>query len=261
MRDNKYLAWASFALFALSAIITFLFFFLAALGIDFIENPGAIVLLVGAFSLVAAITGFLSFKLPQAKAGAVGGLVLFLMVLLITPVGRSTTVLPPQTDAVVQEQTSRTGIAEIDAVIETVLSGARQEQLELLQFSSLPCTQAEGLGGPPKCAGGEEEGTVVEVFPILGSEGHHMRRGEIDSWEGLPASDVFAVYRVSDQVYSDASYPAGEYGIVFILEEGEPAVNAHVRDGRIIRLDYLFVDPSEIDLEQLASEIILAPQR
>jgi hypothetical protein len=169
--------------------------------------------------------------------------------------------MPPQPEVSVQEQTGYTGIAEIDTVIDTVLAGNLQEELQLLQFSSLACTHREGLGGPPKCKQGEAEGTVIEAFPFLGSEGHHMRRSEAGAWTGIQASDIYAVYRVSDQVYSDEDYPAGEYAIVFLVENGGEPVIAHVRDGKIVRLDYFFGSPAEIDLDQVASEIILAPQQ
>ena len=258
MKDNKYLAWTSFVLFVLSLGIILLFvLFSYALG----ENPGVVVLAIGAFSLLAMIMGFLAFKVPQAKVGGIGGLVLLLLVLFITPLGQESTVMPPQPETSVQEQASLTGLPEIDAIIDTVLAGNPQEELQLIQFSTLACTHAEGLGGPPKCREGEEEGTKIEAFPLLESEGHHARRSEMNDWAGIRASAVYAVYRVSDQVYSDADYPAGEYAIVFLIENEDYLVTAHVADEKIVRLDTNFVSPFEINLERVASEIILAPQQ
>lgn len=261
MRDNKYLAWTSFVLFVLSVgiILVFVFFSPALIGTN--ENPGIVISVIGAFSLLAMIMGFLSFKAPQAKVGGIGGLVLLLLVLFIIPVGREATVIPPQPKVSVQEQTGSTGIAEIDTIIDTVLAGDPQEELRLLQFSSLACTHTDGLGGPPKCREGEAEGTIVEAFPFLGPEGHHARRNDMNDWAGIRASDLYAVYRVSEQVYSDNAYPAGEYAIVFLVENEDYFVTAQVSDGKIVRLDTTFGDPSEIDLERVASEIILAPQK
>ena len=88
-----------------------------------------------------------------------------------------------------------------------------------------------------------------------------MRRSEVNDWRGIQASDVYAVYRVSEQVYSDEAYPAGEYAIVFLVENEEYFITAQVRDGKIVRLDTNFGGPAEIDLAQVASEVILAPQR
>jgi hypothetical protein len=261
MKGNKYLAWTSFVLFILSVGIILVFLLFASALSNVNENPGLLVLIVAAFSSMAMVMGFLSFKAPQAKAGGIGGLVLLLLILFVIPVRRETTVVPPQPETIVQEQTGYTGIAEIDTIIDTVLAGNLQEELQLLQFSSLACTHVEGLGGPPKCREGEAEGAEVEAFPFLGSEGHHMRRSEAGAWTGIQASDIYAVYRVSEQVYSDEAYPAGEYAIVFLVGNEDYSVTAQVRDGKIVRLDTTFGDPSEINLERVASEVILAPQK
>lgn len=256
MRANKYLAWSSLCLFVLNVGILLIFILFSSLLSDLIENPGIVILVIGAFSLAGMIMGLLAFKAPQAKVGGVGGLVLLLLVLFIIPVGRETTVIPPQ-----PVQAGHTGIAEIDAIIETMLSGNPQAEIQFLQFSLLPCTHADGLGGPPKCEPGEEEGTPIEAFPFLGPEGGHMRRGEMEDWAGIQVSSVYAVYRVSERVYSDDAYPAGEYAIVFTTANNEFFITAQVRAGKIVRLDFNFGNPSEIDLEQVASEVILAPQK
>lgn len=261
MTNNKYLAWTSFVLFVLSVGTIILFLLLATVFSDLIENPETIILVIGAFSLLGTIMGFLSFKAPQAKVGGIGGLVILLLVLFVVPAGRETSVTPPQPVISFQEQPGHTGIADLDLIIDTVLAGDPEDELQLLQFISLACTQVEGLGGPPQCREGEGEGTVVEVFPFLGPEGHHMRRSEIDDWGGILASDVYAVYRVSPQVYSDEAYPAGEYAIVFLTENEQFFITTQVTNGEIVRIDNNFGDPADIDLEQIASEIILAPQQ
>ena len=62
----------------------------------------------------------------------------------------------------------RTGDATIDAVIEAVEQRDVPALLELTEMQSVACVASmEGLGGPPLCREGEEEGTVVEVFPAL----------------------------------------------------------------------------------------------
>ncbi len=173
--------------------------------------------------------------------------------------GSSWTPSKPDTNS--WEQSDHTGFAEIDLIIDTVLAGTPKDELRLLRFSTLACTHADGLGGPPKCGDNEEEGTKVEVFPFLGPEGHHIRRSEMDEWTGIQASGVYAVYRVSHEVYSDEAYPAGEYAIVFIDRDEPSFITAQVTAGKIVRLDYTYNDPSTIDLTQVASEIILAPQK
>jgi len=260
MTDNKYLAWTSFALFVLSVGMILLFLLLTTVFSDLMENPGIIILVVGTLSLLGAIMGFLSFKAPQAKVGGIGGLVILLLVLFVVPVGRETSVSAPQPEVSFQGQPERTGNAELDLIIDTVLAGNPEDERQLLQFLTIGCTRADGLGGPPKCKDNEEEETQVEVFPFLGPEGHHMRRSEIDDWEGVQASDVYAVYRVSPQVYSEDAYPSGEYAIVFFTGNKQSFLTVQVTGGKIVRIDNNFGDPTTIDLDQVASEIILAPQ-
>jgi len=259
MTNNKFLAWMSFALFILSAGIILIFVLFASVFSDLVENPSIIVLVIGVFSLLGTIMGFLSFKAAQAKVGGIGGLVILLLVLFVIPVGRESTYSLPQPEVSVQEQTNRTGIAEIDHVIDTVLARDLNAQIQLLQFSILPCTYREGLGGPPKCLDGEVEGTEIEVFPFLGPEGHHMHKEEMADWSGIQASDVYAVYRNSKQVYSDEAYPAGEYAIIFTTDSENFYLTLQVTGGKIVRIDNNFGVPADIDLNRVASEIILAP--
>ena len=259
MAENKYLAWTAFALFLLSVGSILILVIASLIVSDYNENPRVFVFAIGAFSFVSAILGFLSFKIPQAKVGALGGLAILFLILLIIPIGKESSATINQPEITVQAQNKHTGIADIDNVIDTILAGNPKDVSQLLQFIKLACTHAEGLGGPPKCNDGETEGTIVNVFPFLGPEGHHMRYTNLDYWTGIPATGVFAGYRVSSQAYSDEFYPAGEYAIVFLTEQEELLVTVQVTNGNIVRVDNKFGDPPEINLERDASEIILAP--
>lgn len=141
----------------------------------------------------------------------------------------------------------RTGVAELDEIITIALGGNVAELRPLLEFTQTRCTFAEGLGGPPKCLDGEQEGTPVEVLPFLGPEGHFIRKADIGSWHGLDVSGVFAVYRVSNKAYTEENYPAGQYAIVFLGgPENKSSITLQVRRGRIIRIDYGANYPPEI---------------
>lgn len=150
----------------------------------------------------------------------------------------------PTADSTPQEST---GLPELDNVIEVVLGGDMDEIRALVYFTQAKCTNADGLGGPPKCLANEAEGTPVEVLPFLGPEGGFIRKADIDSWNGLHASELFAVYEVSDAVYSDESYPKGEFALVFI-EDGEmqSSFTLQVTDGKIVRIDHSFEFPPQI---------------
>ena len=70
---------------------------------------------------------------------------------------------------------SSTGVLELDKIVDAALRGDKDELKSLMKFNQVKCTLAEGLGGPPKCLAGEQDGTVVKVFPILDSEGYFLR--------------------------------------------------------------------------------------
>jgi len=88
-----------------------------------------------------------------------------------TPVAPERAGYPPET---------RTGIQIVDVVIEAVLADDLEAERELIHYTTTGCTTVSGLGGPPKCRADEGEGTPVEVFPVLGVEGRHVRREDID---------------------------------------------------------------------------------
>ena len=58
--------------------------------------------------------------------------------------------------------------AELDPVISAVLSNDLEARRALIHFTTAGCTNAQGLGGPPKCEPGQTEGTPVQYLPILG---------------------------------------------------------------------------------------------
>ena len=153
-----------------------------------------------------------------------------------------------------------TGIPALDHIVQIVLTGSVDEQRSLVEFSEMGCTFAEGLGGPPKCNASEAEGTLVEVLPILGPEGHMIRKADINTWEGLNVSGLFAAYEVSDKAYSDENYPAGDYALVF-LDAGSPetTITLQIKKGQIVRIDYRFGNPPTINQDEVAKYLVMPP--
>jgi hypothetical protein len=158
--------------------------------------------------------------------------------------------------------TTRTGIEEVDKVVEAVESGDIQMLRSLIQFTNTKCTTADGLGGPPKCRAGEVEGPPVEVLPILGPEGHFFHKEDIKDWTGVKAEGLYAVYEVSSEVVSDPYYPNGKYAVMFFDKENQSVVTLRVDNGRIVRVDYILdISPDSVDgwIQREASNVILAP--
>lgn len=174
--------------------------------------------------------------------------------------------IPLSTDSVVGTDeagfyslSTRTGIAEVDAVLAAVESGDPQQLRALFRFTTVACTKADGLGGPPKCQENEAEGTFVDVFPFLGPEGHFIREAELSNFPGVNVISVYAVYQVSNSAYSEDAYPAGEYAVVFNGHENQPNVIVQIRNG-IVRMDYIFPTTSLDEIIQRDSiKLILAP--
>ncbi len=158
---------------------------------------------------------------------------------------------------------TRTGIAEIDRVLDAVENDNPQALVDLFSYTKAECKTVNALGGPPPCREGESEGTMVEVLPFLGSEGFYLWKDEIGSWPGLDVNGLYAAYQVSDSAYSDEYYPKGEYGVILIgTKAKEENVVLQVKDAGIVRIDYIFdLSPDMLTgiLERSAAELILSP--
>lgn len=136
-----------------------------------------------------------------------------------------------------------TGVDELDRIIQIGLDSNIEALRSLIRYLQVKCTFDDGLGGFPKCKEGESEGQIVEVLPVLAGEGHFIRRDDIDSWVGIDGTDLYAVYSVSDSVFSDPIYPSGEYAIAFINEARFMISTLHIVEGQIVRADYAMGNP------------------
>jgi hypothetical protein len=131
----------------------------------------------------------------------------------------------------------------------------------LIQFTNTKCTTADGLGGPPKCRAGEVEGTPVEVLPVFGSEGHFYHKEDIETWSGVNADGLYAVYEVSPDVVSDPDYPSGKYAVMFVDRKNQAIASLRIDNGKIVRFDYILDITNSANgwIEREASNVILAP--
>jgi hypothetical protein len=177
-----------------------------------------------------------------------------LLALAVTTIVASCTTAPSPTPSA-----PYTGIPYVDSVIAAGLSGNPKALNTLIFLSTFPCTTREGLGGPPKCLRGEADGTLVKALPVLGSEGGHVRIDEINSWEGVGAARLYAVYRTGSHTYSDEFYPAGEFAVVFIPAGSTGALTLQVTGNGIVRFDHGFGPTVEELYREHASDFMLGP--
>jgi hypothetical protein len=153
---------------------------------------------------------------------------------------------------------ARTGIGDIDRIIAAILAGDLAAKEALVSYTTTPCTTALGMGGPPKCQAGESDGTLVEVFPVLGQEGEYARRDGIARILDLTVKGLYAVYRVPADAYREEYWPAGDYGIVFVGDREGLTIVAHAAGGAIVRLDLALWAPA-IVVARDAGELLLPP--
>ena len=134
----------------------------------------------------------------------------------------------------------RTGIEEIDHVIDVMMNTNIDARLALVQFTTTACTTKGGLGGPPKCEPGEADGTIVDAFPVSNGEGHFARSDKVQGVFDFTVRGLFAVYVVPEDAYRTDYWPAGEYGIAFTSEDGgsPQVITLLVEDGLIVRLEF-----------------------
>ena len=109
--------------------------------------------------------------------------------------------------------------------LDAVQRGDAQLLRTLAKVMAVACTHADGAGGRPKCAEGDAEGTVYEVFPFLGCQGGWVPVSELTAlFEGLPrlTGELHAVVRLERGSRGDP-HSRGDTLIVF-----EPADSRRV---------------------------------
>ena len=90
---------------------------------------------------------------------------------------------------------------EVNRVATAVLSNDLEARRELVHYTTAGCTNALGLGGPPKCDPGQAEGTPVDYLPILGpGEGAPILPEAVNEVLGFPAETFYAAYRRASTV-------------------------------------------------------------
>lgn len=149
-----------------------------------------------------------------------------------------------------------TNVPEVDEAIAIILSNNLADKRTIVEYTTVGCTNADGLGGPPKCEAGVAEGTAITYFPVLGpGEGHPVLPGNIDQTLDFTVTELAAVYRPSPETYRSPDYPIGEYSLVFARTGDETPVTVQLTNGRMIRLDF---SPYPLDflLQNINGEIL-----
>jgi hypothetical protein len=147
--------------------------------------------------------------------------------------------------------TSRYGVDFVDKVLDSLLNDKGGSITSLVSYIKAPCTTKEGLGGPPKCAAGEADGTQLDVLPVLGMEGGFIRKSDT-VLNDLPGQvELLGIFAVKTDFKPEQYYPAGNYGIVLRVKSTAQMVVLRVTSAGIVRKDLAaaFPDNSSPDLD------------
>jgi hypothetical protein len=157
--------------------------------------------------------------------------------------------------------TLRTGITGLDPVLEAIASRDPQAIAEHLALLETACTTADGLGGPPKCADGMADGTIVSVFPILEAEGTFATVDNLlQVADSLQIAGLFGVYQVTGGASPEEAYwPSGDYGVVLAGSGVVPAYTLLVAQGNIVRLIYHLGSSPEEAFDAGRGAILIPP--
>ena len=159
-----------------------------------------------------------------------------------------------------------TGIAELDAVIEALAARDREQLRSLVRLNAVPCTTEFGLGGPPKCEAGEQEGDIVEVFYSATCEGGYQR--DLDRIaDGLARWSVYGAYRVgagfgyTSESFAELGFPTQYVVVVYGAADPERlGTELLIADGRIVGSVFSCALPvRDLVAQRTYEEVLLEP--
>jgi hypothetical protein len=146
---------------------------------------------------------------------------------------------------------------EVNATITALLDKDIETLMDALMLNSQPCTTQDGLGGPPKCPQGINDGTVLSFFPVLGpGEGSQLTPDEVSRVFDYEQPDLFAVMLVKPPEYSDPSFPPGTYAVILDTEPMGFARTFRLnQQGEIVRVDYT-AWPAEQEVQNIEGNLL-----
>ncbi len=156
-------------------------------------------------------------------------------------------------------------LEDIKAIALAMLGGSVTNVLEHIQLMTVPCTTGDALGGPPKCAEGEADGTEIIAFPSGGSEGSWVRQEKLEAYLAfnLTLKGLYAVYQVTPSPNPEPYWPEGEYALLFEREMNDfpIPITVLIQDGKVIRLNFGQGNYPEDILQSLpVADILVSPQ-
>ncbi len=138
-----------------------------------------------------------------------------------------------------RDSTGRTGVPEVDAVVQAVLSGDQEALRGFVRYAPVACSTKSEIGVEP-CRPGEPDGTVVDALRAAQCEGHYIRPDGIDQALGYLLAGKPKLHGVYQG--SPSTWLPGDYTAVFSVEGPEPGqvlgMALLIDDGEIVSIDF-----------------------
>lgn len=104
-------------------------------------------------------------------------------------------------------ESTPTGITQVDNLINIIATRDSDQFANAILYTRIPCSNGAGLGGPPACAAGQPEGTVVAVLPIVEAHLYFVDAEHLNPASMLDLGPLAAVYEAPDVVTSVYAFP------------------------------------------------------
>ena len=153
-------------------------------------------------------------------------------------------------------------LEELKPVLESILFGTIEDRRALVSYTTIGCTNMDGLGGPPKCEPGQAEGSLVQVLPILSGEGTFATQQGIDQALDFEVMDLYAIYHLPQDNFPADYWSIGEYGLIFSRQMNAVPfpLTVFTQDGRIVQLQHhMGITPEEILKQVPLDSVIVDP--
>jgi hypothetical protein len=189
--------------------------------------------------------------------------VLIMMLSACTP-AQGTDVFELGIEPATEVDASQAVMAELEPILRAMLGGTLTEQIAVIQYTRTACATVEGVGGPPPCPEGVAEGTEVEVFPTLGSEGSFVTPENMETFlNNSILNNLHAVYRITPNPNIEPYFPEGEYAMLFERSMNDISLPVVLRvvDGKVVRMDFSFgISAADLLKEIPVENVIVSPQ-
>lgn len=130
---------------------------------------------------------------------------------------------------------TRSGIADLDAIIDAAVGGDTATLRSRVVLSQVPCDQTRAdYRRPPDCPPGVPAGTPLDVLPAEDCEGSFRRAADVDGALAAYTAAQLALYGVALQPAATANEPATHIAVFVSRKPTLQVVVLTVRLGRII---------------------------